>query len=488
MSTESKMAAPTSNIDDIWASMNENRQSVHDILKIAEKKKKSVKGSGKKTEKIETKAKADIAASVSGEAKQSGAKRASKKTGIVCDDISLTSGDKPETDNAGALVVAVETPDATRTVTTTEILAKLGRNLEILNSEENSLRRTKAVKAIYTTLFEEYTMSEDDYNEVFHETCKSYFKLFSDKVEKCREYGIRITLKFFEKASNFLPVLGYFMPCVMQRLPPGRFYDEDMKVFVADLEAHEAYRRGRAVERQDKASGGYGGVIVSETAEELRLLLCQCVSTLICRSAILGASTILHPYFHEIVLYLQSQLLDPNPECKMEACKSIEMLAYRPEFEPGMKYFAVGLVRSILPVLRHRHAKVRVLAVQALKACMIVPDRAKMKGSGTEAMPELVGFREENTLQVAAFYTAEVQVNYLAELVVDKNVAVREKVADMLTSYLTVMGDRYDHQTRLIPYMLDLLTDETSSVAAIAMNCLAVCGALCLFDELHLRT
>jgi hypothetical protein len=51
-----------------------------------------------------------------------------------------------------------------------------------------------------------------------------------------------------------------------------------------------------------------------------------------------------------------------------------------------MKFFAVALVRATLPVLRHRHAKVRLVAVKCLAACMVVQDKAKMKGSGTDAI------------------------------------------------------------------------------------------------------
>ena len=47
---------------------------------------------------------------------------------------------------------------------------------------------------------------------------------------------------------------GYFIPAIMQRIPSGLAYDEDMKVFVYDIETHDAYRRGKAVERQDKVT------------------------------------------------------------------------------------------------------------------------------------------------------------------------------------------------------------------------------------------
>ena len=65
-----------------------------------------------------------------------------------------------------------------------------------------------------------------------------------------------------------------------------------------------------------------------------------------------------------------------------------------------MCFYAVALVRTIMPAFRHRHAKVRAAAVDALRACVQVPNRAKRKGAGTDAITELVGFREDNVLQV----------------------------------------------------------------------------------------
>jgi hypothetical protein len=47
-----------------------------------------------------------------------------------------------------------------------------------------------------------------------------------------------------------------------------------------------------------------------------------------------------------------------------------------------MKFYAVGIVRAILPNLRNRLSKVRVAAITAIHFCMIVPDRAKRKAAG----------------------------------------------------------------------------------------------------------
>lgn len=354
--------------------------------------------------------------------------------------------------------------------------AKLARYVQACEEEEVGVRK-KALTNMYTTLFVEHSMSDESYCEVFRDICKKIFKRFADCSEKCRELSQKITASFFERCSDIVPTLGYYFPALLQRIPPGFAYDEEMKVFVADLEEHDAYRRGRAVDRQDRA--GTVGVMthtVVEPSEEIRLIACTGLLTLIKRVATIGACPVLHPYFQEIVMFLQIQLKDPYPDLKVAACNALEVLARIEDYEQGMKFFAVGLVRAILPVLRHRLAKVRVAGVAAMHACMVVPDRAKRKASGSEAITDLVGFREDNVLPIAAFYKSEVQINHLAELVVDKSLPVREELARFLYVLLTEIGDRYDHHTRLLPYVLDLMTDENPGVASTALATLQKCG------------
>jgi len=200
------------------------------------------------------------------------------------------------------------------------------------------------------------------------------------------------------------------------------------------------------------------------------------LQALIKRVCAIGACPVLHPYFQEIIFFLQVQLKDPYPELKVVACQTLEILARVDDFEQGMKFFAVGLVRAILPVLRHRLAKVRVAGIAAMHACMVVKDRAKQKASGSEAISDLVGFREDNVLPIASFYKSEVQINHLAELVIDKSLPVREELVRFLYTLLTEIGDRYDHHTRLLPYVLDLMTDENEGVASSALATLQKCG------------
>jgi hypothetical protein len=383
---------------------------------------------------------------------------------------------------SGAASVAGGTATVERVETDSKtVMTKIARDVNSLADESQAVRRS-AIEAINRTLFTEHRLSVEDYGEVFSDICKPIFKRYADPVEKIRELAFTITMNFFDAASDFTLVLGYFIPALMARVPAGMAYDEEMKVFVTDLEAHEEYRRGKAVDRADKASLNVATMV--EPSEELRRMGCQVlhmVTVKLCQT--LDAASILHPYYHEIVIFIARQLRDAYAEVRVLACDMLTVLMEVDEFNGGNKYFAVALCRALYPVMRHRLARVRVAALRALTVSMASPDRAKLKGSGTEALPDMVGFREENVLPVAAFYKADVQVNYLAEVVADSNHAVRLAVAQMLHVFMTIMGDRYDHQTRLLPYLLDLLTDPNEEVAQNALTTLQMCGKQ--YEEEH---
>mmetsp|Transcript_28473 Transcript_28473/g.64496 ORF Transcript_28473/g.64496 Transcript_28473/m.64496 type:complete len:821 (-) Transcript_28473:7-2469(-) len=419
-----------SSVNDIWAEMNGDATTVPKPIAAVPKK-------GKKKDKSGT-----------GEKKEKG--KESQKSALVVKQV-------PELDYAS-------------------MTAAIARDVAASSEAEAGVRK-KALVGLHATLFLHNFMADEGYSEVFRDICKPLFKRFADPIEKCRELAAVMTRCFFERCCDIVPVLGYYFPALIARLPSGYAYDEEMKVFVADMDAHDAFRRGRAVVRQDRTgSVSVAAHTVVEPSEEIRLLSCQTLATLIHRMQEVGACPVLHPYFQEIVVYLQAQLRDPFPDLKSAACGALEALARTDDYAPGMKFFAVGLVRAVLPCLRHRQAKVRCAAVAACHACMVVHDPAKRKASGSEAITDLVGFREENVLPVASFYGADVQVNHLAELVGDKSVAVREELAKFLYVLLTEIGDRYDHNTRLLPYVLDLLTDEMPSVANVALACLQRCG------------
>src|SRR3546814_16480562 len=53
----------------------------------------------------------------------------------------------------------------------------------------------------------------------------------------------------------------------------------------------------------------------------------------------------------------------------------------------------------------------------------------------------------------------------------------------MRASWLTALPDLYDHQSRLLAYLLDLVCDEAADVADISLAALVRCGEL--YEEEH---
>jgi hypothetical protein len=437
----------TGSVNDIWASMNE------DVPKH------------------------NISLSKLATAKVNGKKKAVKK------EISLpsSSSDASAPKKESASPVVLQGPVL---VSYNELSSLLSKYSSRVNDSDLSTRKNAFIE-LHHLLFVEKKLSEEDYSLVFQDFSKIIFKRYSDSSEKCREMSQKLTKSFFSSSCDIVPVLGYYFPALMQRLPPGIAYDDGLKIFINDEEAHEAYKRGKAVDRQDKTGvlGDPVAVKIIESSEEIRFLTCDALSCLLQRSIELNNCSILHPYFEDIIFFLQVQLRDPLPDLKLLACNALELLAKTKDFEIGMKYYSIALVRALLPLLRHRHAKVRHAALAAMHYVMIVPDRSKRKASGSEAIQDLVGFREDNVLPIAAFYKPDVSINYLAELVSDASQIVRSELVAFLSSLLLDIDDRFDHCTRLLPYLLDLMTDEVPTVSFAALTVLQGCGKQ--YEEEH---
>ena len=82
-------------------------------------------------------------------------------------------------------------------------------------------------------------------------------------------------------------------------------FDMEQKIFVRDLEEHEAKRRGRAVKNHVLQGGVYSHTVV-EPSEELRLQACILMRRLM--EGALQASeslSLIAPYYHDAVMFGQ---------------------------------------------------------------------------------------------------------------------------------------------------------------------------------------
>lgn len=67
-------------------------------------------------------------------------------------------------------------------------------------------------------------------------------------------------------------------------------------------------------------------------------------------------------------------------------------------------------------------------------------------------------------------------MNILAELATHKNHRVRMRCCEMLSYFLVYLPDRYDHQPRLLPYVLSFMSDDSPDVQRTALDCIEKCG------------
>mmetsp|Transcript_10771 Transcript_10771/g.23368 ORF Transcript_10771/g.23368 Transcript_10771/m.23368 type:complete len:732 (+) Transcript_10771:2323-4518(+) len=302
------------------------------------------------------------------------------------------------------------------------------------------------------------------------------FRCFGDEVEKCRSLALRCANDIALSGVDFGKHVGLLMPALFVRIPPVSF-DAEMNVFVHNAEEHDCHRRGGAVTRQDKDDSRT--IAVVETSEELRLGLCEFISSLIRGAVARNSLSILDPYFSDLVLALYTMLRDPCPDVKVRASDLLTQLVRVPHWEPGSKVFALALARAAVPNLRHRNARVRLATIGLFEASVCVPNRAKIRGAGSDGIVDLIGFKEDNVIPIASYYSAQcnVAVNFLAELAIDKNARVRERCCEMLAYFMVCLPDRYDHQTRLLPYVLNLYLDPVVSIRQLAMGTVDRLGA-----------
>lgn len=303
------------------------------------------------------------------------------------------------------------------------------------------------------------------------------FRRFGDSVEKCRILSIRCVEDLALSGIDFGRHIGLLMPAVFARFPPVSF-DATMDVFVHNADDHDCHRRGGAVARQDRDDSRV--IQVVETSEEIRLALCDLLSSLVRGTMARGELSILDPYFADLMLALFTMLRDPRPDIKIKASLLLVQIVRIPHWEGGAKIFALALARaSMVSNIRHRNSKVRLASIELFEASVCIPNRAKIRGAGTDAIADLIGFKEDNVIPIAAYYSAQcsVSVNVLAELAVDKNPKVRERCCQMLAYLMICLPDRYDHQTRLLPYLINLHLDALEPIRRCSLDAIEALGA-----------
>ena len=277
-----------------------------------------------------------------------------------------------------------------RKMTFEEVLPTLTRTINCLDSDD-LLQRKRAIKTLRDTFESENRPSDDVCSELYDEMMKPLLKRFADQSEFCRLGGIWLVNFFLSLTLDMGPTLPYLYPVVTERSSLQFGYDEEGKEFVRDPEKQEAKKRGKAFKTEQQEGCVYKHTVV-EPSEEVRLESMKLLRMVVGKILDSTAPTQLGPYFTDTILLCAVGVCDPFPDLKLVSYSLVRDLAHK--LPPGMKHFAVGFIKLLIPALGHRHAKVRLSALETVDALMQCPDEMKRKGAGTEAITSLIGHRD----------------------------------------------------------------------------------------------
>lgn len=327
-----------------------------------------------------------------------------------------------------------------------KVLTSLRRLFNILREGE-MVARKEAIDEI-KVLFDEYKteMVNGEMLEILLEFSKMLLNCFSDQSEKIRENSIKIYSELISRCGDDItPHVKYIIDVLIFRLN------------CHDLEGVEGVDPKMLPTPSQKP---HKMVKIVEESEQVREQLLNLTSVLM---EVCNADHI-RPYMDEIISIISALLMDPSPDIQVGACKLMSQFVVN--FKELVYHFTVKLARALLLPLTSRKSFIKIAAIQALHDLMFC---GTWKYT-SDVFDILVGFKDPNYVAIKEFYESCHNINYLALLINSPNPSVREAFIQMIGDLLTTLPDRYDIETRLVPYFLTGLFDELDDIQNYALT------------------
>jgi hypothetical protein len=157
-----------------------------------------------------------------------------------------------------------------------------------------------------------------------------------------------------------------------------------------------------------------------------------------------------------------------DPNLIAVGCTLCAAMGKEEQLAEALRGVAPQMCASIMPHLLHKHARIRISAINAVRA--MVP-----LGAG-DCIRDLAAFRESNIIVFKEFYDGATRVNYMGSLVVDTNPKVRLCFFEMLCDWLINMRDVNNYETLVMPYCLTGFSDPSPAIQKLVFDTLEELG------------
>lgn len=277
----------------------------------------------------------------------------------------------------------------------------LSREINIL-TEPTSDRTSK--KSALEKILKHLIQIQDapDFKNVCVLIMKCLTKSLVDPIEKCREISMKILETMVTRVDDLYQFLPNLMPLYTARL---------------------------------------GQLQVVEPSEEIRIQMIKTLNNVVVRT---GNS--FSPFTEETVNILARTCQDSFQNIRKESflliinlCKSVAR---------ALALHGGAVTKMILPSLSHRHSSVRIAALQALSASMIVDASA-----------------------------IDESIDPLRALTRDKTPSVREHLYTLAKDWLTQLMDRHVYGLKIVPFLYAGVTDDLPKLSALCIEYLDQVGA-----------
>jgi hypothetical protein len=198
---------------------------------------------------------------------------------------------------------------------------------------------------------------------------------------------------------------------------------------------------------------------LTENCEEIRVLYIKLLESLIFNSEedelntdnyiTTKSNDEFRMFIQDIVNITRTLCMDPCATVVLESCYFMKKMCIK--FGKDLLFFFNSILsRAIYYPLTHKQSKMRLAALECLDVLMYCSPYKK----NVEIMEQLIGFRDPNLVPIKDFYEPSTKLNYMALLISDPSNQVVKKFFEVITNWLIKLEDRFDHEARLIPYVL----------------------------------